>query len=365
MRKRFDKSLRIDAASNLRLVTMIQSHDEPYTEKEEEILRDGMAHFSKFDAMKSKELKMAPPTAQAKMAFEEGDPHAWGRAAANVKASPEQVLAFLWDAFSRRNTYEDTLEVTELEAPSCHSRLLYVRKAIPSPFREREFLSRMLWLRTGGGSYVYVTAPGSSAQKPVGSDVVRGTVNSVAKLTPAAGGWTKIEYMLKTDPGGHFPAWIVNAGMNRQMQYATEIQDYHQALRGIAVWGGEDGKAVGEVLVTKTDAEMKHGKGETRVEARVRELVGKQKGLKELGEKHEWFKVLLTKVVENKLRPAGDSKAKLCNMSVKEASIIGGALASCIAANLTAPAAVDEWILRYPAMGELEREYVRASDASA
>jgi hypothetical protein len=69
--------------------------------------------------------------------------------------------------------------------------------------------------------------------------------------------------------------------------------------------------------------------------------------------------VLLAKVVANKLRPAGDSKTKLCNMSVKQANIIGGALASCIAANLTAPAAVDEWMLRYPAMGELDREYVR------
>ena len=91
----------------------------------------------------------------------------------------------------------------------------------------------------------------------------------------------------------------------------------------------------------------------------MRAIMEKHKGLRELGEKHDWFKVLLTKIVENKLRPAGDSKAKLCNMSAKQARVIGGALASCIAANLTAPAAVDEWILRYPAMGELEREYVR------
>jgi hypothetical protein len=356
MRKRFDESLAIDAASNLRLVTMIQNHDELYTKEEEEILRDGTANFSKIGALKSKELKTASPTAQAKIVFEDGDRHAWGWAAATVKATPERVLAFLWDAFSRVNTYEDTLEVTELEAPSSHNRLLYVRKAVPSPFREREVLSRMLWLRRGDGSYVYVTAPGSSPQKPAGSDVVRGTVNTAAKLTPDAGGWTKIEYMLKTDPGGHIPAWIVNAGMNRQMQYVMEIQDYHQALRGLQVWGEEDGKAVGEVLVTKTDAEKHHEKGETRVEARVRELVGKQKGLKELGGKHDWLHVLLVKVVANKLRPAGDSKAKLCNMSVKQANIIGGALASCIAANLTAPAAVDEWILRYPAMRELERE---------
>ena len=89
------------------------------------------------------------------------------------------------------------------------------------------------------------------------------------------------------------------------------------------------------------------------------DIAEKQKGLKEMGEKYEWFEVLLAKVVANKLWPAGDSKAKLYNTSLKQANIIGGALASCIAANLTAPAAVDEWMLRYPAMGELDREYVR------
>jgi hypothetical protein len=43
-------------------------------------------------------------------------------------------------------------------------------------------------------------------------------------------------------------------------------------------------------------------------------------------------------------------------MTVKQANVIGRALASSIASNLTAPAAVDEWILRYPAMKEMERE---------
>ena len=68
---------------------------------------------------------------------------------------------------------------------------------------------------------------------------------------------------------------------------------------------------------------------------------------------------MLARVAANKLWPASDSKGKLCNVTVKEANLFGGALASAILANLTAQAAVDEWILRYPAMGELEREYVR------
>ena len=45
-------------------------------------------------------------------------------------------------------------------------------------------------------------------------------------------------------------------------------------------------------------------------------------------------------------------------MSNKHAYTIGAALASCIAANLTAQAAVDEWIIRFPALRELDLEFV-------
>ncbi|GMI22558.1 hypothetical protein TeGR_g10182 [Tetraparma gracilis] len=273
MRKRFDKSPAIDTASNLRLVTMIQNHDEPYTEIEEEILRVGVSHFSTFDSQKGKELKMASTLTQAKIAFEKGDGHAWGWAKTTVKASPEHVLAHVLDYYRRSKDTSKEVE-RSMKVVNDHNRELYQRY------------------------------------------------------------------------------------MKSRLARVTAIQVFHLGLRGLAEWDEKDGEAVGEVLVTKTDAEKHHGKGETTVEARLRELMEKQKGLKELGEKWGWFEVLLTKIVENKLRPGGDSKAKLCNMSEKEANVIGGALASSIAANLSAPAAVDEWILRYPAMEELEREYV-------
>ena len=44
-------------------------------------------------------------------------------------------------------------------------------------------------------------------------------------------------------------------------------------------------------------------------------------------------------------------------MGDKYAATIGSALASCIVANLTAQAAVEEWISRYPAMRELDQEF--------
>ena len=93
MRKRFDKSPAIDATSSLRLETMIQNHDEPYTEAEDELLRKGVGRFRMFEKQNAKELKMDSPSTKAKIAFEKGDGHAWGFAKATVRASPTQVRA--------------------------------------------------------------------------------------------------------------------------------------------------------------------------------------------------------------------------------------------------------------------------------
>jgi hypothetical protein len=181
------------------------------------------------------------------------------------------------------------------------------------------------------------------------------TVTSIKEIKP---GVCRVVYVNQIDVGGRVPVAVMNRTLLRNLALTSRIREHFAALRGLNEWDAEDGEAFGELLVMKRDAEKHHEKGETRVEARVRELMETHKGLKEPGEKWGWFEMLLKKVVANKLRPAGDSKAKLCNMSEKEANLIGGALASCSAANLSAPAAVDEWILRYPAMGGLEREYV-------
>jgi hypothetical protein len=110
MRKRFDKSPAIDAASNLRLVDMIQNHDGDYSEKEEEILAKGRKMLGVFEQQKSKELKMASPTTQAKMAFKNGESLVYGWSSAVVRASPAQVLAYTWDFTKRAGMYEDDME---------------------------------------------------------------------------------------------------------------------------------------------------------------------------------------------------------------------------------------------------------------
>jgi len=72
--------------------------------------------------------------------------------------------------------------------------------------------------------------------------------------------------------------------------------------------------------------------------------------------RYEFFQPMMVRVVENKLRTAGDMKSKLCCVSVKEGSRVGAGLALAMATNLTAEAGVDEWIGNYRCLGELDRE---------
>ncbi|GMI30234.1 hypothetical protein TeGR_g5642, partial [Tetraparma gracilis] len=251
MRKQFDRSSDIDARSRLKIIEAAEKA-QTYTPEEVEQLKIGASRMSLFDEGDGKELKMSSGS-KGKVKWKPGDSHAVGFATTTVRASAEQVTAFIWDTEARAKARHDDLEKAVDERPSEHNMLVYNRKKTP------------------------------------------------------------------------------NAALRHE-------------------YDAEDGVAIGNLLLSETREEKHHEKGETRVEARVRALFVKNKGLKELGEKHRSLSALLAIVAANKLRPGGDSKAKLCNMTEKEARVIGGALASCIAANLTSQAAVDEWILRYPAM---------------
>jgi hypothetical protein len=126
VRKRFDRSLEIDMASSLRLMTMIEGHYLEYSEREEEILEEGKKMLEVFEHQKSKELKMASHSTKAKMAFKDGQSHAYGWSSAVVRASPAQVLAYVWDVKKRAGAYADDLEKV-LDEDREHSKLMYVR----------------------------------------------------------------------------------------------------------------------------------------------------------------------------------------------------------------------------------------------
>lgn len=93
MRKRFDKSMAIDAASNLREETRILNHAEPYTEEEEELLRAGMMKLELFKggAAKVKKVKSLTSAVKNTVAYKQDDPLGWGRSETLVRGTKDEV----------------------------------------------------------------------------------------------------------------------------------------------------------------------------------------------------------------------------------------------------------------------------------
>jgi hypothetical protein len=208
MRKRFDKSPAIDAASSLRLVSLIENHDEPYTEEEEEILRVGVSHFSLFEAQKGKELKMNSALTKARIAFERGDGRAWGWSKTTVRASPEQVLAHVLDYYRRSKDTSKEVE-RSMKLVNDHNRELYQRYKAGFGLSGRDFLNRQIWRKLANGSLVIVTAPIESKDHPLLTDVVRGRFPLAMRLRGNADG-TTIENVIQIDFGGRVPALVTN-----------------------------------------------------------------------------------------------------------------------------------------------------------
>ena len=124
MHERFDKSLAIDGANQERRLRMIEGHDGDYSARELEILEEGKKMLEVFEQQKSKELKLASLTTQAKMASKGGQSHAYGWSSAVVRASPAQVLAYTWDFTKRAGMYESHLEKMADE-DHAHNKLTY------------------------------------------------------------------------------------------------------------------------------------------------------------------------------------------------------------------------------------------------
>jgi hypothetical protein len=363
-RGEYDQSRGIDAANRARNVDMIKNHAGAYSDEENKIIHEGLLELALFKTKKSKKAKALSKTVKNSIVFKDGESLGVGRSEAIVRASKEQVLSYMLDFGARCRWDDSDVERSVLWTINDHHYICYVRKkgiyVGGLKIRPREGMNAVLWRQEDDKTLFLVAVTAEHELRPINSaERVRIKMPLsmlISEITPCV---CRVVYINQLDMGANLPAWIVNFSMLRFLSLTYKMQNYFQELRGMEEYTAEDGKAVGEIMVAKTKAEKtgRH-KGETKVAARVRELFKMHNGLREIGIKYEFLQAMMVKVLENKLRPAGDVETKLCNVSVKQGRTIGAGLAVSLASNLTAEAAVDEWIGRCPALREMDRTEV-------
>jgi hypothetical protein len=204
-RKRLDKSLEIDAANRARIAEIIKNYTVTYSEDENRAVDEGLGRFVLFESEKTKKVDMATPMTVAKIASRGADGCLWGWSSTTVKATPEEVLSFTWDTFSRAYANADILEKVIDEEPNGHNKLVYLLTRTPKLFADRDFHRRAIWRKEEEGVFVTVTTSEDGGARLPLSGVVRGKFPSAMKITRLSDKETKIEYVINLDFGGIIP----------------------------------------------------------------------------------------------------------------------------------------------------------------
>ena len=350
MRRQFDKSIEVDGAVRAQNVGLITDHAEQYSEEENALLEEGEKHFADFKEMKAKSLKMASPLATAEIAFKKKGSHAWGRSTTTVRASPHEVLAFFWDTMRRSARRADDLGKRVEKKINGHSMLVYNKERTPKIIADRDFLGRCVWKKEGDG-FVFVTSPEESEAMPITGGVVRGKYPSAMKIKRKGDTETTLEYVIHPDAGGSVPSFIMSRSLGSSLGRVTEIQQYFQELRKMEDYNADDGQALGVRLM--------HPGGEKGKKPwrKMRDLVEKHRGLKELSIEYDWLVGFLEEVVRGRWVMSGSVSTKLVCLSEKEARKIGRSLMPALKQRKTAVAGLHQWKMQNRSMVELFERY--------
>jgi hypothetical protein len=86
MHGRLDQSEKIDGDKRLEIVEKIQAHNQPYTEEELEVIKEGQDLHKMIKGKKGKVVKLPSSLTTAKVTREKGDNRAFGWASTTVRA---------------------------------------------------------------------------------------------------------------------------------------------------------------------------------------------------------------------------------------------------------------------------------------
>jgi hypothetical protein len=199
---------------------MIQNHDAPYTEKEEEIVKAGMSRVELFrkGTAKVKKAKSLAPSVKNEIAFKEGDPLGWGRSETLVRATKEEILAYLWDTTARCRWGPADMERTILQSVSAHQKIGCVRKQGKHTgvldMAPREGVSVGVWKKVGEDTLVLVGNPTEHRDRPIHGRrrslielekklaPVRAKMPTATSIKEIKPGVCRVVYVNQTDVGG-------------------------------------------------------------------------------------------------------------------------------------------------------------------
>ncbi len=374
MRQIFDKSREIDTTALRHTIVTILSHQGAYSPDEDLMLGMGRAYFHVFEKNEARRrIRSNNPFITCEIAHKEGDSISWSRVENKIRASKEEILAFILNFEAKCRWTKIDRDRQVLEKINSHSETLYhcTRGLERGAFKiaSREAVAKVVWKKQSDESYIYVQGASEHESRPYSSERIRLDTASVIRISDLSDGRCKAVYVYQLDMAGSIPVWAMTHFSRLIMNATSQAQEYFLSKLQLDSYDEGDGRDIAELMVAKnaesdlrrritTDPSIEDGIKMSKVQSRIAKLFQKLEGLRALREKHEFVEAMMTKVVECKLRPTTDIKLHLAALSVEDARAIGASFAGELAIAISPEAAVDAWILRYPALKEIDDRYI-------
>jgi len=163
---------------------------------------------------------------------------------------------------------------------------------------------------------------------------------------------TKVEFMTKLELGDFVSRKATRKVLEKHLSIITEMTIRVANSLSMSEAIAEDGKVIGEELMLNI---KRREKGRSRGDI-VESLVKDNKAVRELAAKYGFIESMLKAVVTTKLTSMSQVQGCADSLSERDGTLVGQSLALSLLTTLTAQAAVDEWILQFPALQQVDNE---------
>ncbi|GMI28919.1 hypothetical protein TeGR_g7534 [Tetraparma gracilis] len=225
------------------------------------------------------------------------------------------------------------------------------------PFADRDFVLSVVYqaMESGGDGVISATSTEHAAATS-NDNFVRATVTRLFRFSRVTPTLTRFTVTTTFDLRGSVPRFVSDTLTTPTAARAPLVAlDYFIKIKKTAGFdaAGQDARALGQLLVHNTEP-VRTKKGGEQLESKLHTFFDRTTVLRELADVYPWFPTMLIEVLRNVQHRPRTTKAKLSDFTERDAQVTGRAMKMLMLSNATPDAAVDEWILTFPALRELE-----------
>jgi hypothetical protein len=356
-----------------------------YDAEEQQILDTQLAVFNAPPPKALKKYKTRTRLYEAQVAYSSNAYDV--RVQMSVRAPVEQVVAWTDAHATLFNQYTtgDDRSSTIGERRNDHSVVLKQHVSMPAPFDDREIIAKSIWKKLDDNTFFVAQTSCEHDDFPPHKNRVRVSFTRCFKLTRLGPKLTRLEMIGAADLGGRIARRInemVTSPYTAKSQ--QKLAQYFASVRPADAFDEGDGTVLGQLLFLQLHP---HRQNKDLLDKKILDMIRSTDVLRSAQAKYRWdppppppsllptllltascshahrfFDEFFFRIIRNAMKRGAVQakftvKTPLVALTANEAGRIARSLVSILMANATAKAAVDEFIMTFPALGDLDREF--------